>query len=117
MTGQGQAEVGIPDQSANRTEWQAEVNNPVRCDKVQNCRQAQGQGRQNGQNRGKLETDRSERKTLVGLTNKTNWQQTKDIGINTLGIMGKMGDTRRWVETSTKTGETDQGVTENSSSP
>jgi hypothetical protein len=47
MTGQGQAEVG----------------NPVWCDKVQNGRQAQGQDRQNGKNREtrkqELETDRS----------------------------------------------------------
>ena len=27
--------------------------------------------------------------------------------------MGKMGDTWRWVDTSTKTGETDKGVTTN----
>ena len=27
------------------------------------------------------------------------------------GLMGKTGDTWRWVETITKTGETDQGVT------
>ena len=57
MTGQGQAEVGNPDQSPKGTErqavsgsGQAEVNNPVWGDKVQNGRQAQGQGRQNGQN-------------------------------------------------------------------
>jgi hypothetical protein len=30
---------------------------------------------------------------------------------NTLGIMGKIGETWRGLETSTKTGETDQGVT------
>ena len=58
-----------------------------------------------------LEKDRSKGKTLVGLTNKTNWQQTKNTGINPLVKMGKMGDTWRAVETSTKTGETDQGVT------
>jgi hypothetical protein len=55
MTGQGQAEVSNPDQSPKGTEWQAdsvsgqvEVNNPVWCAKVQNGRQAQGQGGQNG---------------------------------------------------------------------
>ena len=35
----------------------------------------------------------------------------ENTGINTQEIMGKMGDTWREVETSTKTGETDQGVT------
>ena len=47
------------------------------------------------------------------MTNKANWHQNnrENRGINTLGIMGKMGDTRRGVETGTKTGETDLGVT------
>ena len=48
---------------------------------------------------------------LVGFMNKMNWQQTENTGKNTQGIMGKMGDTWRRVETITKTGETDQGVT------
>ena len=53
------------------------------------------------------------RKTLVDLSNKTNWhRQTENTGINTQGIRGKMGDTWRGVETSTRTGETDQGMTE-----
>ena len=47
-------------------------------------------------------------KILVALMNKMNWQQTENTGINTLGIIRKMGNTWRWVETSTKTGETDQ---------
>ena len=37
--------------------------------------------------------------------------QTENTGINTQRIMRKMGDTWRVVETITKTGETDQGVT------
>jgi hypothetical protein len=46
------------------------------------------------------------------LTNKTNWhRQTENTGISTQGIMGKMGNTWRGVETSTRTGKTDQGVT------
>jgi hypothetical protein len=56
-TVQGQAEVSNPDQRPYGKEWQAvsgsgqaEVNNPEGCDKVQNDRQAQGQGRQNSQN-------------------------------------------------------------------
>jgi hypothetical protein len=52
------------------------------------------------------------RNTLVDLANKTNWhRRTENTGINTQGIMGKMGDTWRGVETRTRTGETDQGVT------
>jgi hypothetical protein len=45
-------------------------------------------------------------------TKRTGNRQTENTGINTLGIMRKMGDTWRGVETSTKTGETDQGVTQ-----
>ena len=53
----------------------------------------------------------AETKPLVDLTNKSNWhRQTENTGINTQGIMGKMGDTWRGVETITKTGGTDQGV-------
>jgi hypothetical protein len=49
---------------------------------------------------------------MVDLANKTNWhRQTENTGINTQGIMRKMGDTCRRLETSTRTGETDQGVT------
>ena len=47
-------------------------------------------------------------KTLVDLTNKTNWQRTNR---GDYGIMTKMGETWRGVETITRTGETDQGVT------
>jgi hypothetical protein len=36
---------------------------------------------------------------------------TDNTGLNTQGIMGKMGNTWRGVEKITKTGETDQGVT------
>jgi hypothetical protein len=39
-----------------------------------------------------------------------NGRQANRMGLNTLEVMGKIGDTWR-VETSTKTGETDQGVT------
>ena len=46
------------------------------------------------------------------MTNKTNLQQTENTGINTQKIMGKMGDTWREVETITRTGEPDQGVTD-----
>ena len=48
---------------------------------VQNGRQSQGQGRQKGQNReglgnrSKKQTGAGEQ-TVVGFTNKTNWQQT-----------------------------------------
>ena len=42
---------------------------------------------------------------------RTGNRQTENTGINALGIMGKMGDTWRGVETSTKTCETDQGET------
>ena len=50
--------------------------------------------------------------TLVDLTRRTGNRQTENIGINTLGIMGKTGDTWRWVETITKTVETDQDGTQ-----
>jgi hypothetical protein len=57
MTGQGQAEVSNPEQSPKVTErqagsgsGQAKVSNPGQCPKVQN--DWQGQGRQNGKNRG-----------------------------------------------------------------
>uniref|UniRef100_A0A4W5RWG5 Anion exchange protein n=1 Tax=Hucho hucho TaxID=62062 RepID=A0A4W5RWG5_9TELE len=46
----------------------------------------------------------------VSLTKQTGNRQTENTGIYTQGIMGKMG-TWRGVETNTKTGETDQGVT------
>jgi hypothetical protein len=46
-----------------------------------------------------LETDSSKGKKLLGLINKTNWQQTENTGINTLGIMWKMGNAwRGWKE-------------------
>jgi hypothetical protein len=48
---------------------------------------------------------------LTWQTRRTGNGQTENTGINTQGIMGKMGDTWRGVETITKTGETDQGVT------
>ena len=44
-------------------------------------------------------------------TRLTGNKQTENTGINTLGIMRKMGDTWRGVKTSTKTCETDHGVT------
>jgi hypothetical protein len=40
-------------------------------------------------------------------TKRTGNRQTENTGINTLEIMGKMGDTWSEVETITKTGETD----------
>ena len=39
--------------------------------------------------------------------------ETENTGINAQGIMGKMGNTWKGVETITKTSETDQGVTQN----
>ena len=47
---------------------------------------------------------------MVGL-NEQNELPTENTGINTQGIMRQMGDTCRGVETITKTGETDLGVT------
>jgi hypothetical protein len=44
-------------------------------------------------------------------TKLTGTRHTENTGINTQGIMGKMGDTWRGVEIITKTSETDQGVT------
>jgi hypothetical protein len=44
-------------------------------------------------------------------TRRTGNRSTENTGINAPGIMGKLGDTWRGLETSTKTGETDQGVT------
>ena len=44
-------------------------------------------------------------------TKQTGKRQSENTGVNTQGIIGKMGDTWRGVETITKTGETDQGVT------
>ena len=41
-------------------------------------------------------------------------RQAENTCINTLGIMGKMGDTWKGVETSTKASETDLGVTKTS---
>ena len=57
--------------------------------------------------------DRSRGKTAGRLdeTKRTGNRQTENTGINTQGIMGKMGNTWMGMETITKTGETDQGVT------
>ena len=78
--------------------------------KVQDGSQAQGQGRQKGQNQENYKIDKAgaREKILVGLRNKTNLhRQTENTGIKTTqGIMRKMGDTWRGVETSTRTGET-----------
>ena len=83
-----------------------------RVNKVQNSRQARDQGKQNGQNRGNWETELEKagrlENTLVrpDKTRRTGNRQTENTGMNTLGIMRKMGDTWR----STKTGETDQAL-------
>jgi hypothetical protein len=53
-----------------------------------------------GRNRNNQETG-TEGKTLVGLT-KQNELYTDSTSINTQGIMGKMGDTWRGVETENK---------------
>jgi hypothetical protein len=67
-------------------------------------RQAQG-----GQKQGKTGAGG---KLLVRLMNKTNWQQTnREHSYKYTGDNGMMGDTWRGLETITKTGETDQGVT------
>ena len=60
-----------------------------------------------------LEKNRSTGKIAGRLdeTTRTGNRQTENTGISTRGILGKMGDTWRGVETSTKTGEIDQGVT------
>jgi hypothetical protein len=44
-------------------------------------------------------------------TRRTGNRQSENTGINAPGIIGRMGHTWRVVETSTKTGVTDQGVT------
>jgi hypothetical protein len=44
-------------------------------------------------------------------TNKTNWQTNREHRNKYTGDNGEMGVTWRGVETITKTGETDQGVT------
>jgi hypothetical protein len=44
-------------------------------------------------------------------TRQTGKSQTENTGLNAQGIMKKMGDTWRGVETSTKTVETHQDVT------
>jgi hypothetical protein len=93
--------------------------------KVQDSRQAQGQaqwsGTGSGQDRQGSKTRRTRNWKKAGAatqttgrleqTRQTGNRQTENTGINTQGIMGKMGDTWRGVETITKTGETDQGVT------
>ena len=59
-----------------------------------------------------LETGRSKGKTAGRLDEQKKMStDTENTGINTLGIMGKMSESWRGVETSTKTGETDHGVT------
>ena len=51
--------------------------------------------------------------TLISLTNKTNWQQTnREHRYKYPGDNGEDGRNRKGVETSTRTGETDQGMTE-----
>ena len=56
----------------------------------------QSRDRSRGKNAGRLDE-----------TKQTGNRQTENTGINTLEIMGKMGDTWSEVETITKTGETD----------
>jgi hypothetical protein len=46
------------------------------------------------------------------LTRQTYNRETENTGISAQGIVGKMGNTWRGVETSTNTGETEQGVTD-----
>jgi hypothetical protein len=47
---------------------------------------------------------------LLERTRRTGNKRTENKGINIQGMTGKMGDTWRGVETSTRTGETYQGV-------
>ena len=54
----------------------------------------------------------TQRPARLEQTRQTGNRETENTGINTQGIMGKMGDTWRGVGTITKTGETHQGVTE-----
>ena len=73
-----------------------------------------GQAEKVGTGRAKkqrLRTQEHRKNMLVRLTRRTGNRQTENTGVNALGIMGKMGNTWRGVETSTKTGETDQGMT------
>jgi hypothetical protein len=90
-----------------------------------NQRWSKGRGRQAGSGSGKAkvklgglakrgrETKGADRKNSGKLERRrrTGNKQTENTGINTQGIIGKMGDTRRGVETSTRTGEADQGMT------
>ena len=100
---------------SKRTGWQAGVGA-----KVQDGRQAQGQAAwtascaqsQEGEKRrlGKAGAE-TQKLWLTSRTRRIGNRPIENTGINTQGIMGKMGDTWRGVETITKTGETDQGVT------
>ena len=62
-----------------------------------------------GQNQeGEKKRDWEKQELRQMLVDLTNWQQTnREHNINTQGIMGKMRDTWRGVETITKTGEAD----------
>ena len=65
-----------------------------------------------GQRKRSWEKTGADRKTLVSLTNKTNChRQTENTGINTHRISGEDRRHLEGVETSTRTGETDQSVT------
>ena len=64
-------------------------------------KQEQSRDRNRGKNIGRLDE-----------TKRTGNRQIQNTVINTQGIMGKMGDTWRGVETITKTGETNQDVTD-----
>jgi hypothetical protein len=73
-----------------------------------------GQARVKTRRARKRETGKAGAETkrwLTRQTRRTGNRQTENTGINTQGITGKMGDTWKGVETSTRTGETGQGVT------
>jgi hypothetical protein len=93
--------------------------NQIRVQEVQSGRQVRS-GRYKVQKQARVKTGRTRKrrmqkagereKSLVDLeTYKVNWhRETGNTGINTLG---KTSDTWSEVETITRTGETDQGVT------
>ena len=74
-------------------------------------RQAGSESRQAGVKPGRTSKREIRKSRSTGKTRQTGNRQTGNTGINTQGLMGKTGDTWRCVETITKTGETDQGVT------
>jgi hypothetical protein len=74
--------------------------------RTSNCQNQEGEKRKTG------EKQELRNITLVDLTNKMNWQQTnREHRYKYTGDNGEDGRHLEWVGTSTRTGETDQGVT------